>query len=147
MAADGSTSAAEAPTGAGASFEGTYRSAVGSLYIPDSKDWSSVKPAKEDGSKHVGEGALTLDIAADGAVSGAITSGPAAPAILEGRAEGDVLTGTVRREDVTDEGLTGTFHATRSGGELSGTMKLADANAGIVREAKVTAKARAAAAK
>lgn len=133
-------SASAAPEVAGASFEGTYTAAPSSLFIPEGKEYASVKQAKDDPTKHVGEGKLALTSDAQGFVRGTIDSGPAAPALVEGTLSEGVLKGSVRRKDPSDDGLTGTLVGKVSGDALEGTMTLSNANASILRQAKFTAK-------
>jgi hypothetical protein len=123
-----------------ASYAGTYSLAPGSVYIPTSKEFSGARVAKDEPSKLVGEGALTLTIDAQGRLRGTIDSGPLSPAILEGSTlEGDALRGTIRRRDPSDEGLTGTFVGNRVGSKVEATLFVADATAVLVRTGKVTA--------
>ena len=130
-----------AATNAPSTYEGKYTSAPASLYIPtDNKDYASVKQAKDDGTKMVGEGAIVLGVDGQGRVSGTIDSGPASPAVIDGVVSAGILSGTVRRKDPSDEGLSGSLVGKIDEGGASGTMTLSDANASVVREAKFTAK-------
>ena len=135
-------SASAAPAAAApASYAGTYSAAPGTLSLPtDDKEYKGVKQAKEDGTKYVGDGAFSLTVDPAGRVTGTIDSGPAAPALIAGEVVDGALNGTIRRKDVGDEGLTGTILGKVAGGSVEGTMKLADANALVLREAKFTAK-------
>lgn len=132
---------ASAPPAGPVSYAGTYAASPSSLYIPsEDKDYANVKQAKDDGSKMVGEGKLTLTVEPDGKVAGAVESGPAAPAVIDGRADDGAITGTVRRKEPGDDGLTGSFVGKIAGDAVEGTMQLSDANASVLREAKVSAK-------
>lgn len=137
---DGGTHDATPPTRSDASYEGSYSVAPGSYYIPQSKDYAKVKQAKDDPAKHVGEGTLTLLVDADGKVTGTVDSGPAAPGVIEGSVVDGEIRGFIRRKDPNDGGLTGTFIAMTSGDTASGKLSLAEANAAIVREGKVSLK-------
>jgi len=134
------TSPEPARAGAAASYAGTYTAAPASLHIPEHKDYAGVKQAKDDPSKLVGEGNLSLAVDGHGILSGTIDTGPVAPALVEGVVSGGALSGTVRRKEATDDGLTGSIVGKIVGGGLEATMRLADANAASIREAKVTAK-------
>lgn len=136
-AADASATGArpDAPS----AFAGTYSVAPGTMYIPETKDYANVKQAKDDPSQLVGEGTLSLTVE-DGRVSGTIETGPAGPAVIDGKLVGDDLRGNVRRKDPSDEGLTGTLSGTVTGDTVSGQLSLATANAGLVRDGKFTAK-------
>ncbi|MBX3185932.1 MAG: hypothetical protein KF819_02910 [Labilithrix sp.] len=135
-----SASAATSPdasASAKASFGGKYTVAAANMYVPSEKDWANVK-FKNDESKHLGDGELSLAIDENGTVSGSTEGGPLGASIVEGLADGKTVTATIRRKDANDEGLTGTLSATREGDKIEGTMKLAEFNAAVVREAKVS---------
>lgn len=80
---------------------------------------------------------MTVD--PSGHVEGTIDSGPAAPAIVSGKVEGETIYATVQRKDPSDEGLYGTATGTMKGKTVEGVLKLSDARAALVREAKFTA--------
>ena len=128
---------AEAGT-TGASFAGKYVVSVGTMYVPAEKDWASVK-FKNDDSKLLGEGSVTLAIDEAGRVSGSTEGGPLGAAVIEGKRDGQTLAATIRRKDLADDGLTGTLVATVAGDKLEGTMKLAEFNAAVVRVGTLTA--------
>lgn len=139
-------SAADAAADAGPStkavtYAGKYSVALGKMYVPDQKDWSSVK-FKNDETKLLGDGEISLTVDGAGRVSGSTETGPLGASILEGTSDGTTLTATVRRKDPSDDGLTGTLVAKITGDALDGTMKLAESNAAVVREAKLDAKAK-----
>lgn len=130
---------AAAPKPATVTFTGKYTVTAGTMYVPAQKDWASVK-FKNDESKMLGEGELTLAIDPSGRVSGTTESGPLGASVLDGHSDNGTLTATVRRKDPSDDGLTGTLVATVAGDALSGTMSLAESNAAVVRVAKLEAK-------
>jgi hypothetical protein len=137
--AGGKPAAGGAPKAEAATYAGKYTAAAAALHIPaDNKDYKGVKQAPDDGSKHVGEGAMTVAVDGAGLVSGEIEAGPAAPAVIEGVLADGEIRARVRRKDPSDNGLTGTLLAKVAGSNVEGTMKLAEANASIVREAKVS---------
>jgi hypothetical protein len=123
---------------AATTYAGTYKTQPGSLYISEEKDYANVKQPKDDGSL-VGEGTFTLSIDESGRATGVFESGPVAPATISATRTGDVLTGTVRRREAADEGLTGSLSAALKGADLEGALELANANASILREGKMTA--------
>ena len=140
------TSPADAAADAGPSmksvtYAGKYSVAVGKMYVPDQKDWSSVK-FKNDETKLLGDGEISLVVDGNGRVSGTTEGGPLGASVLDGTSDGTTLTATVRRKDPSDEGLTGTLVAKIAGDTLDGTMKLAESNAAVVRDAKLEAKAK-----
>lgn len=134
-ASAGGTAAAQA-----GGFAGKYTTSAGTLYIPAEKDWSAVKQVKDDPAKGMGEGDLALTVDPSGRVTGTIDSGPVAPAVIDGSLVDGELRGTIRRKDPKDDGLTGTLVAKLAGDAAEGKLELADANAAILREAKVTLK-------
>jgi len=156
-AAAASASAKAAPAGSGVAagdggadagpsmkavtYAGKYSVAVGKMYVPDQKDWSSVK-FKNDETKMLGDGEMTLAVDGTGRVSGATEAGPLGASVIDGTSDGTTLTATIRRKDPSDDGLTGTLVAKITGDALDGTMKLAESNAAVVREGKVDAKAK-----
>ncbi len=131
----------EASTSAGSakSFAGKYTVSAGSMYVPENKDWASVK-FKNDESKMLGEGELTIAIDASGRVSGGSEAGPLGASVLDGKSDGTTLTATVRRTNPSDEGLTGTLQAKVAGDTIEGTMNLAESNAAVVRFVRFQAK-------
>jgi len=131
---DAATTTAGAAKGGAAAFTGKYTVAAGTMYVPDAKDWSSVR-FKNDDTKLLGDGELSLAIDAAGGVTGTSEGGPLGAAIIEGKSDGQALAATVRRKDPGDNGLTGTLLATVDGSKVDGTMKLAEFNAAVVRTA------------
>jgi hypothetical protein len=134
----GATAAAPHATGDAASYAVKYTLAPSTMYVPDNKEYSGVK-FKNDESKFVGDGTMTLVIDPAGRVSGTSEGGPLGAAVVEGTVQGDLVTANIRRKDALDEGLTGTLIAKKDGDKLEGTMKLSEFNAAVVREAKITA--------
>lgn len=138
-------SATDAATDSGAasggpvSYAGKYTAEPATYFIPSEKDWKGTKQAKDDPEKLVGEGTLSISVDASGAVSGTIDSGPASPAVISGRLDGDSFAATVHRKDPSDEGLYGTATGTRKGKAVEGVLKLSDGRAALLREAKFSA--------
>ena len=132
-------SASSAPataTGAATAYAGTYSLAPAAFYIPDTSGWNGVKQVKDDPSKSMGDGEISLSVDPTGKVTGAIESGPASPAVIDGQLVEDEIRGNIRRK-TPDDGLTGTIVAKPAG---DGKMALADGTSAIVREAKLTLK-------
>ncbi|MDB4936020.1 MAG: hypothetical protein JWP87_2992 [Labilithrix sp.] len=137
--ADAGATAAAAPAGKASSFAGKYTVTAGTMYVPEHKDWSSVK-FKNDDSKMLGDGEISIAIDPSGRVSGGTEAGPLGASLIDGTSDGTTLTGTIRRKDPTDDGLTGTLVAKIAGDAIDGTMNLAESNAAVVRVAKLVAK-------
>jgi hypothetical protein len=135
-----SASAVTGPAASAATYAGTYTVAPATLHIPESKDYAHVKQAKDEPSKMVGNGTLSLSVAADGRVTGEIDSGPAAPALVDGSLVGGEIRGVVLRKAPSDDGLTGTIVAKIGDASVDGKLSLAEANAAIVREGTVSLK-------
>lgn len=134
--ASASGAASAAPTGAATAYAGTYSLAPASFYIPDTSGWNGVKQVKDDPSKDMGDGAFTLSVDPTGKVTGAIESGPASPAVIDGQLVEGEIRGNIRRK-TPDDGLSGTMIAKP---DADGKMALADGTSAIVREAKLTLK-------
>jgi hypothetical protein len=134
-----SASASAKPAGGEAStWSAKYTLTAGTLYIPTDKDWKNAK-FKNDEAKYIGDGALTLSVDKDGRVTGTSEGPPIGDAVIDGLVEDGKISANVRRKDTSDNGLTGTIVGTITGDKLEGTMKLAEANAAVVREGKITA--------
>jgi hypothetical protein len=116
----------------------TYSLAPATMYVPTNKDWKRVK-FKNDTEKYVGGGTLSLTAQPDGRVTGESSGPPLGDALFSGElADGGALSATVRRKDPADQGLTGTLTGEVSGDKLEGEMKLAESNAAVVREGKLS---------
>jgi hypothetical protein len=137
--ADAGGAPATGATGTAKAFSGKYTVAAGKMYVPDQKDWSSVK-FKNDETKMLGDGEITLSVDPSGRVSGGTEAGPLGASVIDGTSDGTTLNATVRRKDPSDEGLTGTLMAKIAGDAIQGTMNLAEANAAVVRTATLDAK-------
>lgn len=133
---------AAAPAAKETSYQGTYKAEPSPLYIPsENKEYSGVKQAKDDGTKMVGDGTVALSVDGSGRVTGTIDSGPVSPAIIEGVVSDGAVSGSVRRKDAGDDGLSGSFFGKLAGGDgMELVMKLSDANASTLREAKASLK-------
>jgi hypothetical protein len=140
VTATASASASAAPVGEAASYAGSYTLAPAALHIPESKDYAHVKQAKDDPSKLVGPGTLSLTVGADGRVRGEIDSGPASPSEIDGSLVDGEVRGIVRRKTPSDNGLTGTLVAKLAGEQGEGKLSLAEGNAALLREGAFTLK-------
>ena len=130
---------ASTSTSTSTSYAGKYSVALGAMYVPNNKDWSSVK-FKNDETKMLGDGEMSIAIAPSGRVSGGTEGGPLGASVVEGMSSDGGLTATIRRKDPTDDGLTGTLVAKVTADAIEGTMKLAESNAAVVRIGKLDAK-------
>lgn len=115
------------------SFSGKYESKASQLYLPDTKEMKNVKWRGDESPDGLGAGTLSLSIAADGTVTGEST-GPLGAMLVNGHAEGDQVTASLLRKS-EDAGFTGTLHATRKGGALTGEMSLTRYDASVLRVA------------
>jgi hypothetical protein len=138
VAAPDAVSPSPAATENAKHFHVIYTIVPGTLYVP-----AGVK-FKNDPSRMLGEGTLTLTVDAGGRISGGSEGGPLGNTIIEGTANEGTFLATIRRKDPSDKGLTGTLTLTPEGSKLRGTMKLSESNAEVVREATITAQAEAA---
>ncbi len=133
-----SSSAATAGSGAAgsgaakaASYDGKYTTtAVSAITVPEGTKWKG-----EEGTEGVGEGKLSLEVGADGRVTGTV-EGPLGAALVEGHVEGETLTATFRRKDPADNGFYGTLGGKVAGDKVEGALTASRGNAGLVREGK-----------
>jgi hypothetical protein len=135
----GDASVTTTKAAAAATYAGKYTLTAGTMYVPSEKDWASVK-FKNDETKFLGDGELTLTVEPSGRVFGGTEAGPLGASILEGRQENGTVAARLRRKDPTDEGLTGTLLGNVAGDIFTGTLQLAEGNAAVVRIAKLDAK-------
>lgn len=136
-----SASASAAAAGAPASYEGKYTATPGTLHIPtDNKEYAGVKQAKDDGTKMVGDGTMTLSVDGTGRLAGTFESGPAQGSVVDGTVADGTVSGTVRVKKAGEDGLHGSLVGKMAGDTIEGTMKLADHNASVLRDVKFSAK-------
>jgi hypothetical protein len=115
-----------------ASWQGSYKSEPGALYIPS--DWKGVRWNVSDSSSGLGEGAMRLTLDPAGRVRGTI-EGPLGPAMVVGFAADGGLTASVRPERAEERGFAGTLIARMVDGRIEGTMHVSPALADAVRVA------------
>ena len=130
-------SSSAAPAGSGtpgakaASYDGKYTTtAVSAITVPEGTKWKG-----EEGTEGVGEGKLSLEVGADGRLTGTV-DGPLGAALVEGHLEGETLTATFRRKDPADNGFYGTLGGKVTGDKVEGALTASRGNAGLVREGK-----------
>lgn len=128
-------SASASATAAPRAWRGTYKSTAASLDVPAdfAKTWKHT-----DRGGGTGDGAMTLAIDATTGRANGTLEGPLGPALLAGDVAGGTLTATVRRQDPSDRGFTGTLRATVTADRIDGTMTLASAEGAMQRSATVT---------
>jgi hypothetical protein len=121
---------AAASTAGPRTWAGTYKTAPGTLYVPE--DWK-VRWRPDDAEAGVGEGALTLSIdEAAGAVRGRV-EGPIGPALVDGTMADGGLAARITRSDPHDHGFSGVIIGRASGDKIEGTINVSPATAGAVR--------------
>jgi hypothetical protein len=114
-------------------WTGTYKSGIGSLYIP--ADWKNVRWSSVDTDKGIGDGTLTLEVdSATGGVQGTL-EGALGPAIVAGVAVDGKLTATIVRKNPADRGFAGTLVGAIDKEHAVGTMNLASGEASAIRAA------------
>jgi len=133
-----SSASAVAPTAASATpptsvaWEGTYKSTVGSLYIPAELKvrW---KPAEN--TTGLGEGSIAISVdSTTGRMRGSM-DGPLGPALIQGYLSEGKLAGTIVRSDPSDHGFTGTLVGEVSGGHAQGALHVTLSQASAIRTA------------
>jgi hypothetical protein len=122
-----------APAQPPGTWQGTYTSSAGVLYIPP--DWKDVRWKVKETSVGLGEGTLEIQIdSTTGRVLGTL-AGPLGPATIAGLALDGRLTATIARRDPDDEGFAGTLVGAIAHDRAEGTMKVALPTAGAIRSA------------
>ncbi len=132
------SAAASTATATARAMKGTYKTTTGTLAV--TPQWSKTKYGLPESSAGVGDGTLTLQIDAQGRVTGTL-DGVVGAAVLEGTLAGPQLTAAVRRKDPTDRGFAGTLVGTIAGDKATGTLSLASAEGGLVRTGTFSASA------
>lgn len=89
----------------------------------------------------VGDGTISLQIpATKGPVRGEI-GGVFGDLIVNGQRDGEVITAQVNPKDPNAQNaMTGVFHGSLKGDALEGTLRVANRNANLVREAEIKLK-------
>lgn len=127
---------------AAATWAGSYKSEPGTIYVPtevaNGKDWKEVKWRGDLSNAGLGDGPMTLAFDPSGRASGTI-EGPLGPARINGQMAGDTLTASITRQDPSDGGFVGTLIGKVTEGKLTGTMKLSQREASIIRSATFSA--------
>ncbi len=138
-----SSSGTTAPAaGAEASWAGSYKSEAGSIYVPtevaNGKDWKDVKWRGDLSNSGLGDGPMTLTIDPSGRVSGSL-EGPLGPAIINGQLIENRVTATITRKNTSDGGFVGTLTGSVEDAKVTGTMKLSQREASVIRSATFSA--------
>lgn len=128
---------APAATGKARTVNGPYQATKGTFYIPDSSGWSGVKQLGEDDPSGIGAGTLSLQIGADGRVSGKIT-GALGDLTVDGLdRDGELTAQLMPATGAPITSFTGTLIAKDDGTKVTGTMRLSDGINRLVRVADV----------
>jgi hypothetical protein len=121
---------------------GSYKSETGTLYVPtdvaNGKEWKTVKWRGDVSGAGLGDGPITLAVDPSGRVSGTL-AGPLGPALVNGLLAGDTLTASVTRQTPSDGGFVGTLVASVADGKLTGTIKVSQREASVIRLATFSA--------
>jgi hypothetical protein len=133
-----SVPAARAPA---SSWQGSYKSVAGSLYIPT--DWKTVRWKVAESPSGIGEGALSLTLGGDGSVRG-VLDGPLGPAVIAGMATNRDLMANVRPGPSGEPGFAGTLAATIAGDRIEGTIHVSSGLVDAVRMATFALRAESA---
>jgi hypothetical protein len=132
-----SVGAAPAASATGPStWQGSYKSAQGALYIPP--DWKDVHWRVKETDTGIGDGALSMRVdGSTGRASGAL-GGPLGPASLEGIVADGKVTARITPKDPPDGGFAGTLVGSLANDRMEGTMSLSSGFAGAIRTATFT---------
>jgi hypothetical protein len=134
-AAAPSPSERASPAPAAHHWTGTYRSVAGTFHVPDGGEWSGYRWRGDDAGEGLGEGPLSLTIDPSGRIVTGTAGGAIGDALIDGAADAERVTASLRRKNPSDRGLTGTLVATRRDGGLEGTMRLSFGDGHLLREA------------
>jgi hypothetical protein len=137
--ATASAGAVTAAPGAASGWDATYKSAAGELYVPAEKDWKGFRFRGEESAVGIGDGTIKLSVDAQGKVTGQ-GEGTLGKFTVNGSMRDNNITATLTPSDGAS--FYGTMQATRNGNELSGTMKLSNDKATLVRQAAISGKLR-----
>ncbi len=129
--------AAAAGTGKARTVNGPYQATKGTFYIPDSSGWSGVKQLGEDDPSGIGAGTLSLQIGADGRVSGKITGALGDLTVDWLDRDGELTAQLMPATGAPITSFTGTLIAKDDGTKVTGTMRLSDGINRLVRVADV----------
>jgi hypothetical protein len=140
VAATKATASSSAAATDGATYAGEYKSAAGTLYVPDTEGFKGFKYRGDKTEDGLGVGTLTLKSGPNGTVVGE-GDGALGKLSLKGLLKDGMLTANVHRAQAGEDGYTGVLLAEEKDGALVGTMKLSLAKAGnVLREATVSLK-------
>ncbi len=126
----------------GAGWAGSYKSEPGTIYVPtevaNGKDWKAVKWRGDLSNAGLGDGPMTLAVDGTGRVSGSL-EGPLGPALINGQLAEGKLTATITRKNPSDGGFVGTLVGSVEGDKVTGTLKLSQRAASVIRSATFSA--------
>lgn len=129
-------SASAAPVATKAWFEGAWQGSFAAELFRVETAAGGVKEWKQDdGKKAAGEGKLSLDVAADGSVTGS-ASGALGELTVAGRVDGDRAALTLASAEV--DGFHGSVLATQTPDGMKGTLSASSGDSLQVRQAAVT---------
>jgi hypothetical protein len=137
--AEGGTGAAGTDGGARAAAGGTSAGSFAGTYTSKQATEPAPKKTEDDGKEGVGDGTLTLDVAADRTVKGTL-DGALGESILSGTSAGETMAGTVFPKTPSPTSFYGTWVLAKKDGALAGKIIASRGNAGAVREADLTLK-------
>ena len=114
-------------------WQGTYQSSPGVLYIPP--DWKDVRGKVKETSGGLGPGTIEIQIdSTTGRILGTL-AGPLGPATIDGLASDGKLTATIARRNPADEGFDGTMVGAIAKDRADGTISVALPTASAIRSA------------
>lgn len=115
-----------------ASWQGSYTSTAGPLYVPPA--WN-VRWSGGDASVGLGEGTLTMTIDAASRRVGGMVDGPLGPATLDGVVRDEKVAATIVHKIPGDFGFTGTLAGAIHDGRVEGTIRASSGEASTIRTA------------
>jgi hypothetical protein len=137
--------ASAAPANAGpkarASYEGTYTSKAGSLYVPEGAEYKAAQWRGDDAGDGLGDGTFAFAVEpSTGRVEGKGTGALGSVVLAGVMADDGTVSFAIGRADPLDGGFTGAAIGKLAGDTIEGTMRLSRGRADAIREATFTAK-------
>lgn len=115
-------------------WQGSYKAVKGTVTVPPGVRYKSWEDDKEE--EYMGEGRVTLAVAADGVVSGS-AKGALGEQTIAGQIDGDTLRTALQATDPKG-GMSGILTGALKGSKIEAELRVSDSQGNIVRRSEVT---------
>ena len=115
-------------------WQGSYKAVKGTVTVPPGVRYKSWEDDKEE--EYMGEGRITLAVAADGVVSGS-AKGALGEQSIAGQMDGDTLRAALQAIDPKG-GMSGILTGALKGSKMEAELRVSDSHGNIVRRSEVT---------